>query len=86
MVPKQPKKVARQQSIPTAPSSSKPVKATSSFKTTTTRGSGRKNPAVPGDNDVLTFKQKDLSESIQTLDGQKLEKAVQIIDEAGPGT
>ena len=34
-----------------------------------------------GDNDMLTFEQKDLSEAIQTLDGQKLERVIQIIHE-----
>ena len=84
---KPPKKVARQQPTPTASSSSKPAKAaaSSSKKATTTKKSGKKSAAVPGDDDVLTFEQKkDLSEAIQTLDGQKLERVIQIIHEGVP--
>ncbi|KAF9649088.1 Bromodomain-containing protein [Thelephora ganbajun] len=83
---KPPKKAARQQPAPT-PSSSKPAKAaaSSSKKATTTKKSGKKSAAVPGDDDVLTFEQKkDLSEAIQTLDGQKLERVIQIIHEGVP--
>ena len=84
---KPPKKVVRQQQMPAASSSSKPAKATSSSskKATTTKKSGKKSAAVPGDDDVLTFEQKkDLSEAIQTLDGQKLERVIQIIHEGVP--
>ena len=84
---KPPKKAARQQPMPAASSSSKPAKATSSSskKATTTKKSGKKSAAVPGDDDVLTFEQKkDLSEAIQTLDGQKLERVIQIIHEGVP--
>ena len=84
---KPPKKAARQQPTPTASSSSKPAKAaaSSSKKATTTKKSGKKSAAVPGDDDVLTFEQKkDLSEAIQTLDGQKLERVIQIIHEGVP--
>ena len=84
---KPPKKAARQQPPPAASSSSKPVKtaASSSKKATTTKKSGKKSAAVPGDDDVLTFEQKkDLSEAIQTLDGQKLERVIQIIHEGVP--
>jgi bromodomain-containing factor 1 len=81
------KKVARQQPTPAASSSNKPAKAatSSSKKATTTKKSGKKSAAVPGDDDVLTFEQKkDLSEAIQTLDGQKLERVIQIIHEGVP--
>jgi hypothetical protein len=80
---KPPKKVVRQQPTPAASSSSKPAKATaSSSKKATTKKSGKKSAAVPGDDDVLTFEQKkDLSE---TLDGQKLERVIQIIHEGVP--
>ena len=78
---KPPKKAARQQPTPTASSSNKPAKAaSSSSKKATTTKSGKKSAAVPGDDDVLTFEQKkDLSEAIQTLDGQGLERVIQII-------
>ena len=83
---KPPKKAARQQPAPTTSSSSKPAKvASSSKKSTTTKKSGKKSAAVPGDDDVLTFEQKkDLSEAIQTLNGQKLERVIQIIHEGVP--
>jgi len=84
---KPPKKAARHQPTPSASSSSKPAKAaaSSSKKATTTKKSGKKSAAVPGDDDVLTFEQKkDLSEAIQTLDGQKLERVIQIIHEGVP--
>ena len=84
---KPPKKAARQQPTPTASSSSKPTKAagSSSKKASTTKKAGKKSAAVAGDDDVLTFEQKkDLSEAIQTLDGQKLERVIQIIHEGVP--
>ena len=83
---KPPKKAACQQPAPTTSSSSKPGKvASSSKKSTTTKKSGKKSAAVPGDNDMLTFEQKkDLSEAIQTLDGQKLERVIQIIHKGVP--
>lgn len=81
-----PKKAARQQPIPAASSSSKPTKAASlSSKKSTTKKSGKKSAAIPGNDDVLTFEQKkDLSEVIQTLDGQKLGRVIQIINEGVP--
>lgn len=82
-----PPKKARQQPMPAASSSSKPPKAaaSSSKKAPTTKKSSKKSAAVPGDDDVLTFEQKkDLSEAIQTLDGQKLERVIQIIHEGVP--
>ena len=82
-----PPKKARQQPTPAASSSSKPAKAAASAskKASTTKKSGKKSAAVPGDDDVLTFEQKkDLSEAIQTLDGQKLERVIQIIHEGVP--
>jgi bromodomain-containing factor 1 len=43
-----------------------------------------KKSQIP-DDDVLSFEQKkDLSEAIQTLDGQKLERVIQIIHEGVP--
>jgi bromodomain-containing factor 1 len=43
-----------------------------------------KKAQIP-DDDVLSFEQKkDLSEAIQTLDGQKLERVIQIIHEGVP--
>ena len=42
---------------------------------------------MPSVNDELTFEQKvDLSKAIQTLDGQKLERVIQIIHEGVPKT
>ena len=82
-----PPKKARQQPTPAASSSSKPAKAASSStkKASTTKKSGKKSAALAGDDDVLTFEQKkDLSEAIQTLDGQKLERVIQIIHEGVP--
>lgn len=81
------KKASRQQPTPSAASSSKPGKAaaSSSKKATNTKKASKKSAAVPGDDDVLTFEQKkDLSEAIQTLDGQKLERVIQIIHEGVP--
>ena len=46
--------------------------------------SASKKAQIP-DDDVLSFEQKkDLSEAIQTLDGQKLERVIQIIHEGVP--
>ena len=56
-------------------SAQKTAAASSSEKTSSTKKSGKKSAAVPGDDDVLAFEQKkDLSEAIQTLDGQRLEE------------
>ena len=76
----------RQQPTPTTPSSSKPTKAAaSSSKKATTTKSGEKSTIIPGDDDVLTFEQKKgLSEAIQVLDDQKLERVIQIIHEGVP--
>jgi hypothetical protein len=50
------------------------------------QSSGKKKSKKPvADDDVLTFEQKkDLSESIGSLDGAKLEKVIQIIHEGVP--
>jgi hypothetical protein len=54
-------------------------------KKPTTKKSGKKSAAFPGDDDVLTFEQKkDLSEAIQTLDSQNLERVIRIIHEGVP--
>jgi bromodomain-containing factor 1 len=46
---------------------------------------GKKGNADNADNDVLSFEQKKaLSEAIQTLDGAKLERVIQIIHEGMP--
>jgi len=68
-----------------ASSSDKPAKTTasSSKKATTTKKSGNKSVVAPGD-DVSAFEEKDSSETIQTLDGQKLEGVIQIIHEGVP--
>lgn len=53
-------------------------------KATTKKKSAPKKAQIP-DDDVLSFEQKkDLSEAIQTLDGQKLERVIQIIHEGVP--
>ena len=53
-------------------------------KTAAKKKSAPKKAQIP-DDDVLSFEQKkDLSEAIQTLDGQKLERVIQIIHEGVP--
>jgi hypothetical protein len=53
-------------------------------KAATKKKSAPKKTQIP-DDDVLSFEQKkDLSEAIQTLDGQKLERVIQIIHEGVP--
>jgi hypothetical protein len=53
-------------------------------KAATKKKSAPKKAQIP-DDDVLSFEQKkDLSEAIQTLDGQKLERVIQIIHEGVP--
>ena len=53
-------------------------------KATGKKKSAPKKTQIP-DDDVLSFEQKkDLSEAIQTLDGQKLERVIQIIHEGVP--
>lgn len=53
-------------------------------KAPTKKKSAAKKAQIP-DDDVLSFEQKkDLSEAIQTLDGQKLERVIQIIHEGVP--
>ena len=77
--PKKEKKVKKREKHPTPPVAS------------TSRTNGKAKPvpkkkstkkAVIPDDDVLSFDQKkDLSETIQTLDGDKLEKVISIIHE-----
>jgi bromodomain-containing factor 1 len=58
----------------------KPAKAASSAKAGSKKGKGKL-----GDDDVLSFDQKkDLSDAIAQLDGQKLERVIQIIHEGVP--
>ena len=53
-------------------------------KAPTKKKAASKKSQIP-DDDVLSFEQKkDLSEAIQTLDGQKLERVIQIIHEGVP--
>jgi len=53
-------------------------------KAPTKKKAAHKKTQIP-DDDVLSFEQKkDLSEAIQTLDGQKLERVIQIIHEGVP--
>lgn len=62
---------------PPKPPSTKPNHAGGSFK--------KKKKATHDDDEALTFEQKkQLSETIQTLDGGRLEKVLEIIDEVYP--
>ena len=66
---------------PAVPGSSKNGKSTASQKT---GGKMKKMKMLP-DEEVLSFEQKkDLSETIQTLEGVKLERVIQIIHEGVP--
>lgn len=65
--------------LPPAPSTSKPIP-----KQPKTAPKKTKKKLIP-DDDVLTFEQKkDLSETIGTLEGAKLEKVINIIHEGVP--
>lgn len=82
IVEKKPKKEKKKEK-PVASSS----KLSKPSKTNVSNGAGnkRKGKKPVADDDVLTFEQKkDLSEAIQTLDGTKLEKVIQIIHEGVP--
>jgi hypothetical protein len=75
---------------------SKKKETSASTPATTSKASKKETKAAPKkkaaskkaqipDDDVLSFEQKkDLSEAIQTLDGQKLERVIQIIHEGVP--
>jgi hypothetical protein len=75
---------------------SKKKEASASTPATTSKAAKKETKAPPKkkaaskkaqipDDDVLSFEQKkDLSEAIQTLDGQKLERVIQIIHEGVP--
>jgi bromodomain-containing factor 1 len=75
---------------------SKKKEASTSTPATTSKATKKETKAPPKkkatskksqipDDDVLSFEQKkDLSEAIQTLDGQKLERVIQIIHEGVP--
>lgn len=80
---KEKKEKKKKDKYPAAPvaSSSK-----ASNKTKQSSSSGKKKGKKPvADDDVLSFEQKkDLSETIQTLDGAKLEKVINIIHEGVP--
>ena len=76
---KKEKKTVKRASPPVASSSkaSKPAKPSK-------KRSSKKHAELPGE-DVLSFEQKkDLSETIQQLDGDKLEKVIHIIHEGVP--
>lgn len=78
---KKPKKEKKKEKSFT--SSSKPLKPPKAISNGA--GNKRKGKKPVADDDVLTFEQKkDLSEAIQTLDGNKLEKVFQIIHEGVP--
>lgn len=88
-IDKKPKKVKKEKPAPVASSSktTKPPKIASAPNGGGGGGGGnkRKGKKPVGDDDVLTFEQKkDLSEAIQTLDGQKLERVIAIIHEGVP--
>ncbi|KAF8273774.1 Bromodomain-containing protein [Lactarius quietus] len=81
---KKTKKTKKKDTSASAPvtSSSKAVKKEA--KAPPKKKAAAKKAQIP-DDDVLSFEQKkDLSEAIQTLDGQKLERVIQIIHEGVP--
>ena len=77
---KKEKKPVKQRASPPVASSSKASKPSKPSK----KRSSKKHAEIPGE-DVLSFEQKkDLSETIQQLDGDKLEKVIHIIHEGVP--
>ena len=79
---KKSKKSKKKDASASTPAASKAAKKET--KAATKKKSAPKKTQIP-DDDVLSFEQKkDLSEAIQTLDGQKLERVIQIIHEGVP--
>jgi Bromodomain extra-terminal - transcription regulation/Bromodomain len=79
---KKSKKSKKKDASTSAPATSKAAKKDA--KAPPKKKAAPKKAQIP-DDDVLSFEQKkDLSEAIQTLDGQKLERVIQIIHEGVP--
>lgn len=88
---KKEKKKEKAPKTPSAPvaSSSKPPKKENKAASKKKNGGGKKNGASASqpvaEDDTLTFEQKkDLSDAITRIDGQKLERVIQIIHEGVP--
>jgi len=78
------KKTKRKDTSASAPATSSSKAAKKEAKAPPKKKAAAKKAQIP-DDDVLSFEQKkDLSEAIQSLDGQKLERVIQIIHEGVP--
>jgi hypothetical protein len=81
---KKSKKTKKKDASASAPVTSSSKAAKKEVKAAPKKKAAAKKAQIP-DDDVLSFEQKkDLSEAIQTLDGQKLERVIQIIHEGVP--
>jgi hypothetical protein len=81
---KKSKKTKKKDPSASAPVTSSSKAAKKDVKAAPKKKAAAKKAQIP-DDDVLSFEQKkDLSEAIQTLDGQKLERVIQIIHEGVP--
>jgi len=81
---KKAKKTKKKDASSSAPATSSSKAAKKEAKAPPKKKAAQKKTQIP-DDDVLSFEQKkDLSEAIQTLDGQKLERVIQIIHEGVP--
>ena len=81
---KKAKKTKKKDTSASAPVTSSSKATKKEVKAPPKKKATSKKAQIP-DDDVLSFEQKkDLSEAIQTLDGQKLERVIQIIHEGVP--
>jgi bromodomain-containing factor 1 len=81
---KKPKATKKKDASASTPVTSSSKAAKKEVKAPLKKKAAPKKAQIP-DDDVLSFEQKkDLSEAIQTLDGQKLERVIQIIHEGVP--
>jgi bromodomain-containing factor 1 len=81
---KKTKKTKKKDTSASAPVTSSSKAAKKDAKAPPKKKAAAKKAQIP-DDDVLSFEQKkDLSEAIQKLDGQKLERVIQIIHEGVP--
>ena len=81
---KKAKKTKKKDASASAPVTSSSKATKKEVKAPPKKKATAKKAQIP-DDDVLSFEQKkDLSEAIQTLDGQKLERVIQIIHEGVP--
>jgi hypothetical protein len=81
---KKPKMTKKKDASASTPVTSSSKAAKKEAKAPPKKKAAPKKAQIP-DDDVLSFEQKkDLSEAIQTLDGQKLERVIQIIHEGVP--